>query len=60
MLRGARFWYYGALFPASLVVLSGSKVYLYWIPIVILLFAEVNQSAAASLWKGDPNRLSSV
>ncbi|HYZ85767.1 MAG TPA: hypothetical protein VE621_15255 [Bryobacteraceae bacterium] len=46
ILRAAAlWWYYGALFPASLVALFGSKVYLYWIPLVILLFAEANQSA---------------
>lgn len=55
ILRAAALWYYGALLPASLIVLFGSKVYLYWIPIIILLFAEQNQWAAASLSKCDPN-----
>lgn len=51
ILRGAAVWYYGALFPASLVALFGSKVYLYWVPLVILLFAEANQRASRSLAK---------
>jgi hypothetical protein len=49
ILRAAAVWYCGALFPASLVALFGSKIYLYWIPLVILLFAETNQRAAESL-----------
>lgn len=49
MLRGASAWYYLALLPASMLALLGSKVYLYFIPLVILLFAEANQRAAASV-----------
>jgi hypothetical protein len=48
-LRGATAWYYLALFPASIVALFGSTIYLYWVPLVILMFAEANQRAAASL-----------
>lgn len=49
MLRGASAWYYLALLPASMLILFGAKVYLYWIPLVILLFAEANQRAAVCL-----------
>lgn len=49
VLQSASGWYYLALLPASIVVLFGSKVYLFWVPIVILIFAEANQRAAASL-----------
>ena len=49
VLRSASGWYYLALLPASIVALLGSKVYLYWVPILILMFAEANQRAAASL-----------
>ena len=42
LLQAAAGWHYGALFPASLLAPFGAKVYLYWIPIVILLFAEMN------------------
>ena len=49
VLRSASGWYYFALLPASVIFLLGSKVYLYWVPIVILMFAEANQRATASL-----------
>lgn len=55
ILRAAAVWYCGALFPASLVALFGSNVYVYWIPLVILLFAEGNQRAADSLAKNTAN-----
>ncbi|MBC7928841.1 MAG: hypothetical protein H7039_24625 [Bryobacteraceae bacterium] len=51
-LRGATAWYYLALFPASIIALFGSRVYLYWVPLVILMFAEANQRAAASVKSG--------
>jgi hypothetical protein len=46
--QAATVWYYGALFPASLLALFGAKVYLYWVPIVILMFAEVNLRTLAA------------
>lgn len=46
--QAAAVWYYGALFPASLLALFGAKVYLYWVPIVILMFAEVNLRTLAA------------
>lgn len=49
ILRGAKAWYYLALLPASIVALFGSRVYLYWVPLVILMFAEANQRAITSL-----------
>ncbi|MBC8165523.1 MAG: hypothetical protein H7Y20_06595 [Bryobacteraceae bacterium] len=49
ILQGASAWYYLALFPASIVALSGSKIYLYWVPLVVLVFAETNHRAAESL-----------
>ena len=48
IVQAAAIWYYGALFPASLVALFGAKVYLYWVPIVILIFAEVNLRTPAA------------
>lgn len=48
-LRRATLWCYIALLPASVLALFGSVIYLYWFPIVILMFAEANQRAAASL-----------
>lgn len=49
VLQSASGWYYLALLPASIFALFGSKVYLFWVPIVILMFAEANQRAVYSL-----------
>jgi len=46
--QAAAIWCYGALLPASLLALFGAKVYLYWAPIVILIFAEVNLRTLAA------------
>lgn len=50
--KAAAMWYYAALLPASLVALWGSKIYPYWIPIVILLFAEANHRTRATASMG--------
>jgi hypothetical protein len=51
-LRRASYWYYGCLLPSSLIALQGFPVYLYWVPLVILVFAEVNHRAAGA-WRFD-------
>ena len=51
-MRRATLWYYFALLPAALLALFGSVIYLYWLPIVILIFAEANQRTEASLNAG--------
>jgi hypothetical protein len=49
VLQGAGYWYYGALFPGVLLLLKGSFVYLYWLPLVVLIAAELNHRAAERL-----------
>ncbi len=47
-VRRASYWYYGSLLPAALVLLAGSSVYPHWIPLFILIAAELNHRAAAN------------
>jgi hypothetical protein len=49
VLQGAGYWYYGALFPGVLLLLKGSFVYLYWLPLVVLIAAELNHRATERL-----------
>lgn len=48
-LRGLLVWSYASLFPAFVVLLWGATVYLYWTPLVILIFAEVSYRSLESL-----------
>jgi hypothetical protein len=45
VIQVAGYWYYGALFPGVLLLLKGSFVYLYWLPLVVLIAAELNHRA---------------
>jgi hypothetical protein len=49
VLQGAGYWYYGALLPGVLLLLKGSFVYLYWLPLVVLIAAELNHRATERL-----------
>jgi hypothetical protein len=49
VLQGAGYWYYGALLPGVLLLLKGSFVYLYWLPLVVLIAAELNHRASEKL-----------
>ncbi len=41
-LRAVTYWYYGSLLPAVLILLEGAPVYPYWVPLFIVLVAELN------------------
>jgi len=45
-LQSASYWYYGSLLPAVLLSLLGHPVYPYWIPLVVLVAAELNHREA--------------
>jgi hypothetical protein len=49
VLQWAGYWYYGALLPGILLLLKGSFVYLYWLPLVVLIAAELNHRATERL-----------
>jgi hypothetical protein len=49
MLQAAGYWYYGALLPGVLLLLKGSFVYLYWLPLAVLIAAELNHRATERL-----------
>jgi len=48
LLRRLGAWYYGFLLPAAIFALLGSRVYGYWLPLVVLIFAELNYRQAAN------------
>lgn len=45
--RYAANWYYGSLLPATTLLVAGTRIYLYWLPLVVMIFAEVNNRQAA-------------
>jgi hypothetical protein len=48
-LQRVSYWYYGSLVPATILSLLGYPVYLYWLPLVVLIAAELNHRAAEEL-----------
>lgn len=40
----ASYGYYGILLPSVMILLQGAQVYLYWLPLVVLILAELNQN----------------
>lgn len=48
-LQRASYWFYGSLLPGVLLALLGSPVYPYWLPLVVLIAAELIHRAADNL-----------
>lgn len=48
-VRRASYWYYGSLLPGITLVLVGYPVYPYWLPLMVLIAAELNHREAENL-----------